>query len=69
MHWLLRLAKYDFEVKYKKDKLNTQSDAIAMSRTNGRAIPDEKENIPYFFVDEQSVGDKSKFLDPDYTDY
>lgn len=59
MRWRLRLAKYDFEVKYKPDKANTQADALSPLRTDASTVSDhDMEDIPAFLLNEENVEDE-----------
>jgi len=52
IRWRLRLAEFDFEVKYKKGKINTQADALSRLVTTGETIPhDDNDDIPVFELD------------------
>ena len=57
MRWRLRLAEFDFEVKYKLGKLNTQADALSRLYTDSEAAHEDMEDIPCFAMSEdQSDG-------------
>lgn len=52
IHWRLRLAEFDLEVKYKKRKANTQADALSRLNTMTEPIPNDYNNdIPIFLLD------------------
>ena len=51
MRWCLRLAEFDFEVKYKKGLLYMQADALSRLTTTAETIPDDEYNIPAFMSD------------------
>lgn len=49
--WLLRLAEFDFEVKYKKGNADIQVDALSCSNTMSEAIPHyDNDDIPMFLL-------------------
>ena len=48
MRWRLRLGEFDFDVKYKKGKLNTQADALFRLFTSGETTVPVDEEIPCF---------------------
>ena len=52
IRWHLRLAEYDFEVKYKKGKVNTQAGALSRLNTAAETIVhDNSDDIPVFSLD------------------
>ena len=51
LRWRLRLAEYDFEIKYKLGKLNTQADALSRLLTDSEAAHEDMEEIPCFLAD------------------
>ena len=58
IRWRLRLAEYDFEVKYKKGKINTQEDAFSRLNTATETIVhDESGDIPVFSLDPVQIID------------
>ena len=62
MRWKLRLGEFDFQVKYKKGKLNTQADALSRLPTTGVTTVDFDEEIPCF-LSETLERDQPDFLD------
>jgi len=55
IRWRIRLSEYDFDVEYKKGKLNTQADALSRFLTLGTTPNEEDlENIPIELI--ESVG-------------
>ena len=50
MRWRLRLAEFDFNVQYKRGKLNQQADALSRLRTMAETIDDDSEEIPTFLI-------------------
>ena len=52
MRWRLRLSEFDFQVEYKKGKLNTQADALSRLATNGETTIDIDDDIPCFMTAE-----------------
>ena len=54
MRWRLRLSEFDFEVVYKKGKLNNQADALSRLRTLGETAVDFDEDIPCFAMEESA---------------
>ncbi|CDF40678.1 unnamed protein product [Chondrus crispus] len=44
--WRLRLSEFDFEIKYKKGKVNTKADALSRLLTKGETSNDVDEEIP-----------------------
>ena len=54
IRWRLRLAEYDFEVKYKKGKANTQADALSRLNTLSETIAhDDSDDIPAFLLEDE----------------
>eukprot|EP00171_Calliarthron_tuberculosum_P001286 IDg1286t1 len=51
MRWQLRLAEYEFEVHYKKGKLNSQADALSRLTSNGHTTEHENTEPPCLIVD------------------
>lgn len=51
MRWRLRLAEYEFEVNYKKGKLNNQADALSRLPSNGHTTEHEDTEPPCLIVD------------------
>ena len=51
MRWRLRLSEFDFQILYKKGKLNTQADALSRLTTLGETSSDLDEDIPCFSID------------------
>lgn len=49
--WRLRFAEYDFEIRYKKGKLNQQQDALSCLLTGCETVADDPDDIPTFSVD------------------
>lgn len=68
MRWLIRLAKYNFEVRYRKGKANTQADALSRLHTEGETIRDENDDIPTFVIDED-LTNYDKFVDVLHKEY
>lgn len=57
IRWLLRLAEFDFQGKYTKGKINTQSDALSRLNLAYETIPhDNKDKIPVFELDVLNIG-------------
>lgn len=50
MRWRLRLSEFDFQVVYKKGKLNTQADALSRLTTLGSTVVAPDEDIPCFLI-------------------
>ncbi len=50
LRWRLRLAEYDFEIKYKLGNLNTQADAMSRLRTSSEAAHEDMEDVPCFLA-------------------
>ena len=70
MRWRLRLSEFDFEVKYKKGRLNTQADALSRLRTDGETTTEIDTDIPCFLLTDSSDGkeDSLDFLDLSYAE-
>lgn len=51
IRWSLRLSEFDFEVKYKKGRINTQADALSRLETKGETSEDIDEDIPCFIAE------------------
>ncbi len=51
MRWRLRLSEFDFEVRYKKGKVNSQADALSRLATLGETVVPVDEEIPCFTAD------------------
>ena len=51
IRWRLRLSEFDFEVKFKKGKANTQTDALYRLIVDGETVPDENDYIPAFNIE------------------
>ena len=61
IRWRLRLAEYDFQVKYKKGKINTQADAVPRLNTAAETIVhDDSDDIPVFSLDPVQMKDETK---------
>ena len=60
LRWRLRLAEFDFEVKYKLGKLNTQADAMSRLLTDSEAAHEDMEDIPCFLAAEPREADNNK---------
>ena len=70
MRWCLRLSEFDFEIRYKKGKLNTQADALSRLQTLGETTEELDEYLPCFVIQdiyeiEESDGD-DEFFHPDH---
>ena len=64
IRWRLRLAEFDFEVKYKKGKANTQANALSRLHTFAETKPhDENDDIPVF------MNELDESIDPIDTDF
>ncbi|CDF38075.1 unnamed protein product [Chondrus crispus] len=48
IRWRLRLPEFDFEIKYKKGKANSQADALSRLRTAGETVDEIDNEIPCF---------------------
>ena len=57
LRWRLRLAEFDFEIKYKLGKLNTQADALSRLATDSEAAHEDMEDIPCFLAAEHEEAD------------
>ena len=69
IRWRLRLAEYDFEVKYKKGKVNTQADALSRLHSSAETIPhDDNDDIPTFMTDLANTPSKND-VDPINVDF
>ena len=69
IRWRLRLAEYDFEVKYKKGKANTQADALSRLNTSAETIlSDDNDDIPVFLLDLVNI-ELEENRDPDSVDF
>lgn len=54
--WRLRLAEFEFDVKYKKGKVKTQADALSRLNKTGETIhDDENDDLPVFFIERVNV--------------
>ncbi|CDF38512.1 unnamed protein product [Chondrus crispus] len=51
IRWRLRLSKFDFEIKYKKGKANSQADALSRLRTAGETVDEIDDEIPCFIAE------------------
>ena len=51
MRWRLCLAEFDFQVAYKKGKLNQQADALSRLRTLAETVTSDPDEIPTFTLD------------------
>ncbi|CDF33203.1 unnamed protein product [Chondrus crispus] len=63
MRWRLRLGEFDFDVKYKKGKLNTQADALSRLFTSGETTVPVDEEIPCFLGRFSEMEPVDKFSD------
>ncbi|CDF40870.1 unnamed protein product [Chondrus crispus] len=63
IRWRLRLSKFDFEIKYKKGKANSQADALSRLRTAGETVDEIDDAIPCFMAEpvEGTVEDEDSF--------
>ena len=52
MRYIFRLSEFNFQILYKKRKLNNQADAQSRFITVGEGIRDRNEDIPYFLINE-----------------
>ena len=50
MRWRIRLSEFDFQVEYKKSKLNTQADALSRLATDGERTNDIDDDISCFMT-------------------
>ena len=67
IRWRLRLAEYDFDVKYKKGKINTEPDALSRLNTTAETIThDDSDDIPVFSLDPVQLKDEDN-NDMDFT--
>ena len=55
MRWRIRLSEFDFQVEYKKSKLNTQADALSRLATDGETTDDIDDDIPCFMNTEDQA--------------
>ena len=68
IRWRLRLAEFDFEVKYKKGKANTQADALSRLHTSAETKPhDDNDDIPVF-MNELDKNESIDQIDTDFID-
>ena len=51
MRWRPRLSEFDFEIQYKKGKLNTHPDGLSRLMTTGGTTAPVEEEIPCFIAD------------------
>ncbi|CDF34164.1 unnamed protein product [Chondrus crispus] len=51
IRWRLRLSEFDFEIKYKKGKANSQADALSRLRTAGETVEEIDDEIPCFMAE------------------
>ena len=51
IRWRLRLSEFDFEIKYKKGKANSQADALSRLLTEGETIDAIDDEIPCFMAE------------------
>ena len=71
MRWRLRLSEFDFEVRYKKGKLNTQADALSRLQSLGETTEELDQDLPCFVIEdiyeseESNVDDEFFHLDHD----
>ena len=63
VRWRLRLSEFDFEVRYKKGKLNNQADALSRLRTLGETEVDIDENVPCFIIEHTAVQNYNSNVD------
>ncbi|CDF36773.1 unnamed protein product [Chondrus crispus] len=49
IRWRLRLSEFDFEIKYKKGKANSQADALSRLLTQGGTVDEISDEIPLEF--------------------
>ena len=60
IRWRLRLAEYDFEVKYRKGKINTQADALSRLNTAAETIVhDDSDDIRVLSLDPVQIKGKT----------
>ncbi|CDF38384.1 unnamed protein product [Chondrus crispus] len=53
--WRLRLSEFDFEIKYKRGKANSQADALSRLRTAGETVHEIDDEIPCFMSERPTV--------------
>lgn len=51
IRWRLRLAEFDFDIQYKKGKLNCQGDCMSRLDSDSHAVAEIDVDLPCFFVD------------------
>eukprot|EP00171_Calliarthron_tuberculosum_P001457 IDg1457t1 len=51
MRWRLRLAEYDFEVRYKKGHINCQGDCMPRLDSDSHTVVEIDDEIPSFLLD------------------
>ena len=67
MRWRLRLSEFDFQILYKKGKLNAQEDALSRLTTLGETTSDHDEDIPCFLIDgEYDEGYEVDFIEEEF---
>ena len=52
MRWRLRLAEYNFQIKYKTGTTNVHADALSRLRTNAETVQDDWDEIPSFLLED-----------------
>ena len=51
IRWRPRLSEFDFEIKYKKGKANSQADALSRLLTDGETVDAIDDEIPCFMAE------------------
>ena len=60
IRWRLRLSKFDFEIKYKKGKANSQADALSRLLTAGETTDEVDEEIPCFMAEPDDATEENE---------
>ena len=61
------MSEFDFQILYKKEKLNTQADAVSRLNTLGETTSDLDEDMPCFWIDrEYDEGYEVDFIEKEF---